>query len=397
MRSFFDFPSVVFPGDRIMISNTVVRFVACLIVVACELPANATVTNTYWQHDMATSGDWFESLNWTAGLPAYKLDYYAYIDNGGTAVIQSGTASQHHLYVGYNNVGNLLQTGGTSRSYPSYGGNVVLGYNSGSQGTFTLESGTFSPYNFAIGFWGEGVMNQSGGTAQMNVVTIGYYAGTGSYSQSGGSVEAESVYVGNGTGSTASYSLSNNGSLKAYDSLYVGRYGTGDFLQTGGIVNVSSTLSLGDQSTGYGNYSIWAGSLNISGTLSLSLGGTSQLTVHGNQSTITAGQYSQGAKGTLVSVLDQSGISTISVLGKTTLSGNWIIEDDGAGLGQFNVLTSGQGISGSFSNITMPGPDWTWGIDNGNTLWIQHVPEPSTIALLLTATLGGLLWWWRRR
>jgi hypothetical protein len=51
-----------------------------------------------------------------------------------------------------------------------------------------------------------------------------------------------------------------------------------------------------------------------------------------------------------------------------------------------------------------PGGIWVWGERNdgfgyGGVFRIasRSVPEPSTLALLLTATLGGLLWWRRRK
>ena len=65
--------------------------------------------------------------------------------------------------------------------------------------------------------------------------------------------------------------------------------------------------------------------------------------------------------------------------------------DDGAALGRWHVLNAAGGISGDFTVELSNDTSWAWGIDSGTTLWVEKVPEPSTLALLALGALGLLI------
>ena len=66
------------------------------LISAMAGPAGAA--DTWWQHDPASPGDWFDPANWTGGVPTSADS--AYVDNGGTARIASGAADASDLRVG---------------------------------------------------------------------------------------------------------------------------------------------------------------------------------------------------------------------------------------------------------------------------------------------------------
>ena len=85
---------------------------------------------TYWRHDPAAPGDWFDANNWTDGVPADVAG--AYVDNGGAAEIAgaSADADANALYVGYGDAGAVWQHARTltvaGDTYRLESGSVVL-------------------------------------------------------------------------------------------------------------------------------------------------------------------------------------------------------------------------------------------------------------------------------
>ena len=154
-------------------------------------------------------------------------------------------------------------------------------------------------------------------------------------------------------------------------------------------------MPYGRFSTAEGKYVISGGTLQA-GTMSVgtnsSLLGT--LTVRGNIGSIHLDSYAQLATGTLISEIDSVGLSTIAISGNAALDGDWEVVGLGAGFGRLDVLTATTGIIGGFDTVSLPDGDWSWGIENGTTLWVEHIPEPATVMLL---AIGGLAILRRRR
>ena len=173
---------------------------------------------------------------------------------------------------------------------------------------------------------------------------------------------------------------------------YVGYEGTGTFIQSGGTNSIVDDLYLGYSATGDGTYTISAGILEVEyGGLHVGASGTGEFTVTGDDADIDLASFVQNHKGTLSSEFDADGIATIDVSGTATLDGVWNIVDLGAApFGTFDILVATGGISGGFSAVNLPGADWSYGISgsSSDTLWVQHIPEPTTLGMLLV--VGGL-------
>ena len=97
----------------------------------------------------------------------------------GTGSLAMGDATLAGIeYVGYNGTGTFNQSGGTNTVSHN---DLVVGYNSGSVGTYTLSGGTLSAGVEYLGFnGGTGVINQIGGTNAVGTLVISN-SGSGSH------------------------------------------------------------------------------------------------------------------------------------------------------------------------------------------------------------------------
>lgn len=238
--------------------NRSVCFVVIILVAFdATLVNQARATATYWQHNPATSGDWFDPANWNNGKPLSNVD--GYINNGGTARISSWGATAYHLYlgsdvgesgtiellnggglnlccawiyVGKKGTGTIIQTGGTMAS------RLYLGYDSGGYGEYHLSGTGNSMFDLTVGNNGTGLLVQDGGTVTMS----------------------NSLMLGFGTGSSGTYEL-NNGQLSPPGEI-IGYLGNGIFTQNGGTNTVTGSLFLaGWNSAGSGIYNLVNGDL----------------------------------------------------------------------------------------------------------------------------------------
>jgi len=352
--------------------------------------ARAGAGPTYWQ---AGTDNWGTGTNWSGGEPT--ASDYAYINNGGTAEITlvgelcdylylgqdpgesgsvelsgDGQLSTDQEYVGYEGTGTFSQSGGTHTVNVRF----ELASQDGSSGTYSLSGGQLSALGEMIGYRGTGAFTQTGGT---NTVSSDLSLGD------------ESL------GAIGTYELSGTGQLWAnYEQ--VGYDGTGAFTQTGGTHTVSSDLCLGKELGSDGTYTISGGTLDVNGSFYVGAG-TGQFTITGDDPVIDLASFIQNDNGTLSSQFDADGIATIDVSGAATLDGVWNVVDlGGAPLGTFDILVAIGGISGAFDAINLPDGNWSWGISSSSseTLWVQHVPEPATLGMLL---IGGLALLSRRR
>ena len=179
-----------------------------------------------------------------------------------------------------------------------------------------------------------------------------------------------------------------------YD-LPVGQTGQGRLILRGGSLYLPGrSMSIaGTASTSGGTVEISDGNLQVGATCQVGgQSGWGYLEVEGSEASISFGGYLQKPRGKLLSVFDSNGISAILVGGSATLDGRWEVDDGGACPGRFTVLSAAS-ISGSFDEVILPGPGWSWGIDSGKTLWVQ-TPEPASVAFIIAWAVPVL---WRRR
>jgi autotransporter-associated beta strand protein len=208
----------------------------------------------YWQ---AGAGDWFNASNWSDQnngmnqVPGGADD--AYIENGGAAQISGAAAAS-----------NLTSDGGEVD---------VLG------GSLTVANAEY------VGNSGNGLLNQSGGTN----TTSGW-----------------GLYLGDNSGSTGTYSLSDTGSLSvgggALDNPWdgneiVGNSGTGNFIQSGGSNSCSSIL-LASQAGSTGTYWLSSGSLSVELGEGVGGNGTGIFNQSGGTNTVASCGLSIGSYGT---------------------------------------------------------------------------------------------------
>ncbi|KPK80581.1 MAG: hypothetical protein AMJ81_11815 [Phycisphaerae bacterium SM23_33] len=259
---------------------------AALILVLLAVSAHPLLGQTWWQHDPAEPGDWFDPANWSAGLPSAAND--GYIDNGGTAVIAADVADPFRCYVGDTGDGAVIHSSGTVSS-----GYFFLARSEGSAGTYELSGD--ATLNAGPSLTGLGVAEfvQAGGTTTTGGLTVGchdigqahYLLQSGSlqvsqeltvctnglFEQTGGTSHAAYTSVGYGqsgggtfrlTGGTHDvcgrvcvnsepgmpneprFELGGTGRLET-PQLWIGNYGRGRFVQTGGECLVQSDLEIG--------------------------------------------------------------------------------------------------------------------------------------------------------
>ena len=433
------------------------RHLSIVLVLLCLMSRAQAGGDTYWTADAQAPAAWAQAGNWSNGVPTSGIDSlcaFAYIDNGGTALVAGNTAVAHLLRVGYFNSGNLHQSDGVFS--PTY---LYIADRAGSQGLVTYD-GTSSSHIYTnmlvVGAAGAGrfvqtggdlysheeiyVGNSQGGTGVLEMsgsstvrtdwqVRVGY-DGTGTFTQSGGQAQAYyGMQLGYQLHGRGSYSISDGNFVATYgeadtyigylgqgevhqtgghidfgkrtfvglqpgsigtiekttgslysDEFYVGYYGQGSVIQSGGSTSTASTFAIGND--GNGVYDISGGAMSVGGKLYVGIHGSATLKVSGGDPNLHAGSYSQGPLGLLVSQLQNNGLSLLKVAGAAQLDGTWQILDDNAPFGTFDVLEATGGISGSFDSVMLPSDQWSWGM-NSTKLWIEHVPEPLSISLMI--------------
>jgi len=248
------------------------------------------------------------NVNFVAGGNGSNPNGALIVGNAGTGSFTQGTnLSDNGNQV---NVAGDLTLGHQSGSFGTYllnsgtltvGGQTAVGGLTGSTGTFTQNGGTLILTNsanqptvnpdyasvppgsgafggkLAIGGGisslggndgGSGTYNLTGGliNATANGIEVGP-TGNGTMNQSGGTVNT--TYLTEGFSGTGTYNLSGTGTINSY-SESVGYAGTGTFNQSGGTHTIASDLRVGVQystnSPGNGTYSLSNGVLNSGNT-----------------------------------------------------------------------------------------------------------------------------------
>jgi hypothetical protein len=201
---------------------------------------NAYSTTTFTQatnNEMAVSGNEIIGATGSGSLTALATYdqsdgtnavggelYLGYVSgSSGDYSLQNGTLSALNEVISYGGIGSFTQTGGTN----TVADNFELGATSGLTGTYLLsETGALASGAEYVGFGGSGSFTQSGGSNTITTASSsGFLNVGGGYSAGGGVV----------TG-TGNYALS--GGTLAADTENIGYLGTGTFTQTGGSNSV---------------------------------------------------------------------------------------------------------------------------------------------------------------
>jgi hypothetical protein len=252
-------------------------------------------------------GDLLAPGNWSPAFPG--TGDTAYIRNGGTAELSSGTFQVTTLFAGETGNGHLVVDGGTVLARDL----LVMG-RTGYQGTATFSAGN---------------------------ITVDQTASVGSdigstFTQTGGALAGNYLLVANDAFNPVlgTYNLSGTGSI---NTAFGQRIGTGAdangyFYQTGGS-NTTADLLLGFNYHAHGTYELSGGDLTVNGTLGVSVnqnssesgigvfrqsGGTAAVAFMdiGDRGTyeMTGGSMTVGSAFSNVGVLDFKGTSsTINV------------------------------------------------------------------------------------
>ncbi|MEI8375853.1 MAG: autotransporter-associated beta strand repeat-containing protein [Planctomycetota bacterium] len=302
-------------------------------------------------------------------------------DSGTYTLNGSGYVSATDENVGYSGSGSFVQSGGTNSILNYHNGHLFLGYNSCSSGTYDLSgSGLVSASCEYVGNSGMGTFTQSGGTngSGMNNQELSLYlgnnvGGSGKYSLSGGQLLAyneyigffgngiftqnggsniiDSLYLGNNPGSSGTYSLSGNGWMSPYYE-YVGFSGAGTFMQNGGTLSIVSQLYLGYNAGSSGTYNLSGSGLvsvgayeyvgsSGTGTFTQSGGTNTTGSLYLGNNTDGSGAYSLSGSG-LISVTNEYvgnfGIGTFTQSGGTnSTSLNLVLGKNDNSSGTYNL------------------------------------------------------------
>jgi outer membrane autotransporter protein len=213
-----------------------------------------TEAQTNW---VGQTGSWNVPSNWDNGVP--DTSNSATIDNGGTALVQSGTNLSSDLFVGLLDSGNLVVQNQATLS----AGPLVIGlFASDSNVTVTGPGSTLTINgNAQVGAFGTGILTvQNGATVQ-----IADYLQLGLFSDSDGTVAV------NGTGS----------SLISAGNIVVGGSGTGRLtIANGGAVTSTNNVEIGFEAGGTGTVVVTGSGSILTSTQVLYVGysGTGTLT-----------------------------------------------------------------------------------------------------------------------
>ena len=95
-----------------------------------------------------------------------------FASNAGSYNLGNGTLNvSSSEYIGGN--GSFAQSGGVNSITSPYTNGLYLGFNAGGNGTYTLNGGSLSlpASEIYVGYYGNGVYNQTGGTATATYFT----------------------------------------------------------------------------------------------------------------------------------------------------------------------------------------------------------------------------------
>jgi outer membrane autotransporter protein len=216
-------------------------------------PFAAHAANHNWT--ASGTGNWHDGDNWNPSTAPAAGDDVT-IDNGGTAVIRSGSFGQAgNVTVGYGS--SLLISGSLS------GGAGILGNGDGSHGSAIVSGSGY--WNNSNSFYAGGYNNSSGSLVI----------------EDSGSVSSRGLsFIGGNDGTRGDVTVKDHGVWNYTDWLYIGLAGTGTLVITdGGLVSGSHSF-IGGNAPGQGSVTVsGSGYWSNSGTLIVGDKGSGTLTI----------------------------------------------------------------------------------------------------------------------
>ncbi len=203
---------------------------------------NTVSNNMYLGYNSGSSGTYTQS----SGDNIVSNNLYLGYDSGSSGTYNlSGTLltdlSAYRQYIGYSGTGTFIQSGGEN----VISDNLYLGYISGSSGTYTLSGGSLQVNGDIINNSGNSTLNMDGGTLILSSTSL----------------DVDFFNIGSSPGSSGGYTLDSGETLSAFYER-IGYNGTGIFTQDGGTHTISGTLSIGDNASGDGTYTLNGGELS---------------------------------------------------------------------------------------------------------------------------------------
>ena len=200
------------------------KYASLVGVALVAVAAGAAMAGTTcWQSDPTIPGNWSWPHNWTDGVP--ERDDVAHINNGGTAMINDGSAVALRLHVGISRSGAVTQGAGAA----DFTQGLYLGGDIGSHGAY------------AIG----------GGSLAAGVIDVGHRYGSAEFRQLGGVAKTHALRFGHlpwwpATEVAPPSSVFDLAGGEFYaDTVEIGPAGRGGFFQSGGRLTVHDALRIG--------------------------------------------------------------------------------------------------------------------------------------------------------
>ena len=266
----------------------------------------------------------------------------------GNVAISGGTFNVNGWTVvgggrdGGGGIGTLSVTDGAKFTHLQTGGDLLAGWQAGSQSTINISSGGSIIYN-----WWARFGLDAGSTSVMNI------SGAGSKFEQG-TVDGDTRFY-LGEGSQATLNLSDNGLLKIRKGLTVGgsqdeagRLGTGNVNVDGGHIKVGGEINFGWRAGATGNITINGGTVTNNSWFIVGRGGAGNYTQNGGRVWNTAQELRVG----------------------NDAGGNGVMIVNG---GSFNSFSHGMIGEGGSGTLTMNGGIVGMGCADGSNLFIGHL------------------------
>ena len=233
-----------------------------------------------------------KAANWSAGTPDSSAN--AYVNNGGTAQINSGNAFASFLTLGQaaTDSGYLSLTGGTLTLSTSENiGNAGNGTFTQTGGSHLVNGTSTSALILGAGANSHGAYSLSGtGILNASNEYVGEF-GTGTFNLiKHGTNTTTNVYMASGSpGATGFYTLS-AGSLTA-SNLFIGYTGASHFSQTGGNLSVTTNLAIINPSSSLSIANASDSAVSASDGGDLAITGPTATTARGSHPTSRSGYH----------------------------------------------------------------------------------------------------------